>query len=153
MLVKVLLGRQEALERVAVAEAAAEPPRVAAVARLLSVQAPVHAVARGEVALEVVPPVDVAAEKRGRLRVVEVVGHGEGIARGHDGVPRGVPAAPAVALQELVHAVEHAAHVGALHVQVRRPRHEAEGVVIHLFSRREARRITQHDRLSGKRHS
>ena len=129
MRVEVLLRRQEPLERVAVAEAAAEAPRVAAVARLLSVRAAVHAVARGEVALEVVPPVDVAAEERGRLRVVEVVGHGEGVARGHDGVPRGVPAAAAVALQQLVHAVEHAAHVRAYHVQMRRPRHDPKTVV------------------------
>ena len=136
VLIEILGGWTEQVERVAGMQSAAVAVRRAAVLRLeRHPLAAVHAVAAGEVRIaDHVRPERLAHQKGGFLRVVERVRHGERLDGRHLLAPAGVPAAAAVPFQQFVHAVQHAAVASRLHQQAVPLHGEVEGVARKVLS-------------------
>ena len=130
VLVEILVGRTEHVERVAGMEAASVAVRRAAVLRLeRHPLAAVHAVAAGEVRVaDHVRPERLTHQEGGFLRVVEGCRHGEYLNRRHLLAPTGIPAAPAVPFQQFIDAVQDAAVASRLHQQTVSLHDEMEGV-------------------------
>ena len=162
MLVEVDAWRQQRVERVAASESAAEAKRVAAVlcvdvaARAVET---VHAKARREIAMSVdVVPVRLAHGEGRRLHVVEVGGHADDTLLRDHAVPRGVPPASGVCLEDFIRRIQRAALRRAVGDEMRRTRRKTESVAAERFwieaaaqQRKRISRFAQQDRLGRKR--
>ena len=162
MLVEIHLLGQQRLKRVAAAEPAAETERIAAelgIHLAAGVVVPVHAKSRREVPVFVHVVPERFAHGEGRLlHVVEVAGHADHALLRNHAVPRGVPPASGVGLEDLVRRVQRAAFRRAVGDEMRRTRREAESVAAERIriepaaqQRKRISRFAQQDRLGRKR--